>query len=118
MVISFGSSSSSSRDFFLVFSLRGEGFFSTNLEMPNRDRNGDQFSAMCFRNSLNEERIRNLAMMCYTSPNIEIVVPRECNSVMYPLVGFSSIYFDHLNAGLRIPLFRLLISILGHYTLL
>lgn len=75
----------------MVF-LQGGGVFSpTHKVMPKRDSDRDIFSALSFRNFLNEEMIRDLAMMYYTPPEIKIVVLRECDSVMYPPVGFYSI---------------------------
>lgn len=64
---------------------------------------------------MDEERVRNLAMTYFTSPEIEIVVPRRYDSVMYPPVSFSSIYLDHLKARLHIPLFPFLVNIFNHY---
>lgn len=73
MGVSSGSSSFLSGDSFLVFFLGGESFSPTHLEMPNRDMDGDKFSALGFRNSLNEERTRDHAMMYYTPLKIEIL---------------------------------------------
>lgn len=116
MVVSSNSSSFSRfGNSFFMFSLGGEGFSSTHLEMTNRDPTKVGFSALGFRTSLDRKRVRAMAMMYHIQPEIEIVIPRKHDSVMYPPVGLSAIYLDHLKVRFCISLFPLLINILSHY---
>lgn len=66
---------------------------------------------MGFKCSLNEEKIRGLAMRYYSHPDIEAVVPHKHDRVLHPTMGFSTVYIDHLKVGLHLPLFSLLMNI-------
>lgn len=89
--------------------MEGEGFSLAVLEMPNHDLDGDRFSALEFRNSLTGERLGEFTMMYYTPLEIEIALPCEHNGVMYPYVGFSSVYLDHLKVGFAFLFFPFLL---------
>lgn len=86
--------------------------------MPKCDPDGDQFSTLSVKNSLKDERARNLVLAYFIPLEIEIVVSRRYDSVMRPPVGFSSVYLDYLKIGFHIPLFPLLILISTIITLL
>lgn len=115
--VSTSSSSSYSGDLFCIFSLCEVGFSSMGLlVLPHLSKEG-RIPALSFRNSLPRERVREIASHFFVPTEVEIAIPRMCNDVLHLPSGFYSIYVDQLKAGLRIPLFPLLVDILDHYHL-
>lgn len=73
--------------------------------------------ASSFKNSLPKERIREIATLYFIPPEVEITIPRMCDDVLHPLLGFCFVYVDHLKVSLCLSLFLLLVNILDHYHL-
>lgn len=103
--------------FFNIFTLGEEGFqFVSFLVFPRMKRE-NRVTALSFKNSLSQERIRALVIRYFILLELEIVVPRRGDTVLHPSEGFCAIYVDYFKVGLRLPLFLFLIDILNHYEL-
>lgn len=111
------SSSSSLGNFFNTFTLCEEGLYPLSLHVLPLMAREDRITAFLYKNSLSQERIRQVSFCYFVPPKLEIVVPRRGNSVLHHPVGFIAIYMDCFKAGLRLPRFPFLTNILNYYQL-
>lgn len=101
----FSFSSSSSEDFFNVFPLREEGFYSLSLPFLSRIDEEDRIPGFSYKNSLSRECVWGISFCYFVPHELEIIDPRKGDSVFHPHVGFSAIYVDHFKVGLHLPIF-------------
>lgn len=93
-------SSSISGDSFCAFCLRKEGFYSVGLSILPWMSRKDRILASSFRNSLPQERIREIVLSFFVPPEVKIAIPRSGDDVLYSPIRFCSVYVDHLKASL------------------
>lgn len=63
----------------------------------------------------NEKKERSLIKDFLFPSDVTILIPRIQDTLCNPHIDYFSVYVDHFRAELRVPLFPLIIEVLGHY---